>query len=91
MPEIKWHSPEDIQSGLVTHFLVPSFGQSGSSKDLSCTAVSQKNCRSFLFFATTLRKDGDGLFGQEDGYEVAAKVCGATLKVRTSQSIDVTQ
>ena len=37
------------------------------------------------------REDGDGLFRREDGYEVGARVCGATLKVRTSQSIAVTQ
>ena len=37
------------------------------------------------------RKDRDGLFGQENGNEVDAWVCGATLQVRTSQSIAVTQ
>ena len=57
---LKWWRPEDIQSRLVTHLLVPSFSQNGSSKDLSCTAVSQKNCTSFLFFAASLAKDEDG-------------------------------
>ena len=33
MPEIKWQRPEAIQSGFVTHVLVPSFGRNGSSKD----------------------------------------------------------
>ena len=30
-----------------------------------------------------LRKDGDGLFDQEDGHGVDGLVCGATLKVRS--------
>ena len=34
--------------------LVPSFGHNGSSKDLLCTAVPQKNYRPFLFFAAYL-------------------------------------
>ena len=33
MPEIKWQRPEAIQSGFVTHILVPSFGRNDSSKD----------------------------------------------------------
>ena len=31
--EIKWWHPEDIQSGLVTHLLAPSFGQNDNGKD----------------------------------------------------------
>ena len=54
MPEIKWQHPEDIQSRLVAHLVVPFSAETIAVMILSCTAVSQKNCRWFLFFATSL-------------------------------------
>ena len=48
MPEIKWWRPEDIQSVLITHLLLPPFDQNGSSKDYSCVP------EEFLFFPASL-------------------------------------
>ena len=45
---------EDIQSGLVTHILVSLLAEMVAVRILWCTAVSQKNCRAFLFFTTSL-------------------------------------
>ena len=51
MMEMKWRHPENIQSKLVTHLLVPSLGRNGSSKDFilyNCVPTVSRSCSSLL-------------------------------------------
>ena len=51
---MKWRRPEDIQSGLVTHLLVLLSAETVAVRIVLCTAVCQKNSKSFLFFTTSV-------------------------------------
>ena len=59
IPEMKWQCPEDIQSGLVAHLLVPLSAETVAVRILPYTAASQKNLGHSCSSLLPSHKDGD--------------------------------